>query len=166
MEGQATDALTKPPTPQPAPVAPRPAKPTTPSPQPAAPVPAKPTHELAPGGRLVQGIVLKVGIISIGASLLAAAVLLQSRGFLDPALFGSPGAHQWYVQVASMTAALLVNAAMFLLLTFALLVGVLRTDLSDSTRKAFMAFALILFVAWFLSILALSQIAPFVPFGP
>ena len=51
---------------------------------------------------------------------------------------------------------------MFLLLTLALLVGVLRTDLGDSTREAFMAFALIPFF-WFPSVLFQTRAMPLFP---
>ncbi|MEE9268006.1 MAG: hypothetical protein V3U70_01205, partial [Thermoplasmata archaeon] len=78
-------------------------------------------------------------------------------------LFPSPGAHQDFVRILIGVSALLVDVAMFLLLTLALLLGVLRTDLSDSTRKAFMAFALILFFFWFVSVLFQIRAIPLFP---
>ena len=83
-------------------------------------------------------------MVTIGVLLLAAAVLLRVPGPVDPALFPSPGAHQNFVRILIGASALMV-VAIFLLLTLALLVVVLRTDLTDSTREAFMVFASIPF---------------------
>ena len=106
---------------------------------------------------------LTAGIVTIGVLLLAAGVLLRVPSFVDSSMFPSPEAHLNFVRILIGTSALLVDVSMFLLLIFALLVGVLRTDLSDSTRKGFMAFALILFFFWFISVLFQSRAIPFFP---
>ncbi|MFQ6012201.1 MAG: hypothetical protein ACE5LS_00940 [Thermoplasmata archaeon] len=135
---------------------------TTPAPPtPPAPPPQEPAQPEVPGGRLVQGPVLRAGIIVIGVLLLSAAVLLRVLGLVDPASFPSAEGHTNFVRIVVSMSAILVDVAMFLLLMFALLVGVQRTDLSDSTRKAFMAFALILFISWFLVVLFQSRAVPF-----
>ncbi len=148
MEEQVTEAPPKPPAAPPA----RP--PTPPS---AAPGRDEAVTRFVGRGGLVAAVV------SIGVLLLAAAVLLRVPGFVGPSLFPSPGAHQDFVRVLTGASALLVDVAMVLLLTLALLLGVLRTDLSDSTRKAFMAFALILFFLWFVSVLFQSPAIPLFP---
>ncbi len=149
MEEQVTEAPPKPPAAPPA--------------RPPAPPSAAPRRDEAVATRLVGRGGLVAGVVAIGVLLLAAAVLLRVPGFVDASLFPSPAAHQDFVRILVGASALLVDVAMFLLLTLALLVGVLRTDLSDSTRKGFMAFALILFFFWFLSVLFQSPAIPFFP---
>ncbi len=149
MEEQTTEAPPKPP--------------ATPPARPPAPPSAGPGRDEALASRLVGRGGLVAGVVTIGVLLLAAAVLLRVPGFVGPSLFSSPGAHQDFVRVLIGASALLVDVAMVLLLTLALLLGVLRTDLSDSTRKAFMAFALILFFFWFVSVLFQSRAIPLFP---
>ncbi|MCJ2531745.1 MAG: hypothetical protein LN413_05500 [Candidatus Thermoplasmatota archaeon] len=149
MEEQVTEAPPKPPAAPPA--------------RPPAPPSAGPGRDEALTTRLVGRGGLVAAVVMIGVLLLAAAVLLRVPSFVEPALFPSPGAHQDFVRILIGASALLVDVAMFLLLILALLVGVLRTDLSDSTRKGFMAFALILFFFWFVTVLFQSRAIPFFP---
>ena len=104
-------------------------------------------------------------MVTIGVLLLAATVLPRVPGLVDPALFPSPGAQQNFVRVLIGASARMVVVAMFLLLTPALLLGVCRTDLSDSTRKAFVAFAWIPFFFWFLSVLLQTHAMPLFPYA-
>ncbi len=149
MEEQTTEAPPKPP--------------ATPPARPPTPPSAGPGRDEPLATRLVGRGGLVAAVVAIGVLLLAAAVLLRIPSFVDPSLFPSPEAHQDFVRILIGASALLVDVAMFLLLTLALPLGVLRTDLSDSTRKAFMAFALILFFFWFVSVLFQIRAIPLLP---
>ncbi len=145
------------------PVPPPVASPTPPPAKPTAAPSPQPVREEFLASRFVGRSGLIAGIVTIGVLLLAAGVLLRVPSFIEPSMFPSPQDHLNFVRLLVGTSALLVDVSMFLLLIFALLVGVLRTDLSDSTRKGFMAFALILFFFWFISVLFQSRVIPFFP---
>lgn len=129
---------------------------------PPAPVYLRPT---TPGGALASDRMVRVVVVLFGLLLLVAALVLQARVFLDPRNYSTAEEFSNAYRSMSFTGLALVDVAMFLLLVFALLVGTQRTDLSDSTRKAFMAFALIVFFFWWITVLSQSQLLtlPFLP---
>jgi uncharacterized membrane protein len=113
-----------------------------------------------PGGVLVGDTALRSVIIVIGILLLLGALMLQSRVIINRNDFPSYDEYRDALRSAAFAGLVLIDVAMFLLFLFALLVGVQRTDLSDSTRTAFMAFALVVFLLWWWTVISQSQYYP------